>query len=137
MLTIRGGPTYFESEASPELEQQARTLLDEAEIRATVEYERREEVDGAACAVLVISLHLELEGSEALAREPEGMEVSIWMETEERLWFALEAGRPLRSEGIRKSMRKIVTKMSDGPEVEVTADLRGGFERSWSFVEAR
>lgn len=144
----RSGPSYFES-ASEEEEAMESALRDSFKVSGSVEYERREEVAGVACAVLLITLRAEVAEVEVDPKTmdlEEGLEatatLSGFMKGEERLWFAIEAGRPVRSEAEWKGEMTFDALMSNdelGIEVLIstTADMRGGFEHSWTFDAGR
>jgi hypothetical protein len=142
----RSGPAYFESESSEEEDAMESVMRERCKVSGTVEYERREKVEGVVCAVLLISLRTEVGEVEVdpstMDLEEEGLEItatmSAFMEGEERLWFAIEAGRPLRSKAEWKGEMTFDALMSNdelGVEVEIstTADMRGGFEHRWTF----
>ena len=141
-------PIYFASEATAddELEPWLRELARRGDFEASgsVEYERREKLRGVECAVLVLSYR-----RQALASEVDvpGQDILTptklwtWKEVEERLWFALEAGRPLRSEGTWKTETKgcsgIPGANGEVTQIELTQTRHGGFERSWRYREPR
>ena len=106
-------------------------------------YERREEVDGEACAVLLISLRATIEGAEV---EPAalGMQggsdtsalVSLEASCEDRVWFALEQGRPVRFEAQLPASKRASVKTERAAR-EVVRDfamtLSGGYLGTWSY----
>ena len=91
--------------------------------------------------MLKISIRVHLDEAEVeqgqVVEEGGEMLLSFWVKSEERLWFALEAGRPVRSAGTRMGLRKIRTASADEDDLTMTATtaLDGGFERSWSYVD--
>ena len=141
------GPRYFESDDEsddPIVEAMDRA----ARFAGEVLYDRREDVDGVACAVLVISLSVETDGVEvdpaAFGMDEEGIEASaklaIEMEVKARLWFAIEAGRPIKTKSEMEGSMRISMAMSNAQigldmEFELGADMKGGSESEWSYGE--
>jgi hypothetical protein len=143
----RNEPRYFESETHEEGEINL-ALREGFEVSGSVEYERREEVEGVACAVLLIKLRGEVSGADfdPPADGQEGTEsfgkVSMSMESERRLTFALEAGRPVTGRGEWKGEMTVAFLKSNedagvASEKNMVMDVGGGFEQSWRYSEER
>lgn len=143
-------PTYFEPDEDEEVDDPFEEAMNSAaELSGDVVYERREEVEGVECAVLVITLHVKVDGvdvdpAQLDIEEEEGVDVSakitIEISGEERLWFAIEEGRPMRSEAEYEGSTRLVMTMSNAEagmemDMELAMDLEGAFEGTWSYED--
>jgi hypothetical protein len=141
----RDDPVLFEEDAEEEDDDFLRALADAAKVSGTVEYADQEDVEGVSCAVLVATLEVEADGEvdpADIGMEPEeGMETTVRMtlsmKAEERLWFAIEGGHAVRSDGEVEgelALSIVMTAAETGPEIEidVTVDMSGGSTSSTS-----
>jgi len=139
-LLQEDGPVLFADDG--EEDDFLEALEQASDVKGSVEYVAREEVDGTPCAVLVVTLEfeasdVEMDPSDMGMLPEEGMEASatmgMRMSGEERVWISADGGLPLRSKAeLRGEMRMsmVMTRADVGLEiaVDVAFDVEGGRE---------
>ncbi|MEM7311137.1 MAG: hypothetical protein AAF682_30985 [Planctomycetota bacterium] len=139
------GPSYFDDDEDDEDGGFDEVLDENAEIEGQVTFQSIEERDGLRCALLFVELSVsatdveldpdDLGGEDSFGEMDVAARMTVEISGTESVWFALDEGHPVASEGETQGTMEMVMELSDGEidiEIAIEADLSSGLESNWT-----